>query len=259
MSEEKRPRCRAKQQGGAWELEFDKAPVGMGLSALEYHLRATPIRDPKEGRDAPDVKLPPNLCWQVFGKSLPDITEALGSHYEISLVREPFSQRAEAEAEAKKRAEESSRAAQAERVRRAMEDWLRNPSPPDPREQAKRDAEVDPREQAKRNAEAERARRAAEEWFRVSGTYSGYAGSYRSPFEDFFKQAQDQYKQAPPPRQRQEAGDPYRALLEGLPPDLLKKVYRTIAEAMHPDKGGSTEKMQRVNAAWDRIKKLVKL
>lgn len=103
------------------------------------------------------------------------------------------------------------------------------------------------------NAEADadaRARKAAEDFFRRSGkskpddrgpwTYGGFYGA----------------GQAPPRPSRTESGDPYRALLESLPKDVLKKVYRLIAAEVHPDKGGTTEQMQKVNAAWDRIKKL---
>lgn len=61
----------------------------------------------------------------------------------------------------------------------------------------------------------------------------------------------------PPPRPaagRHESA--YHDLVAGLPQDVLKKVYRLIATECHPDRGGSTEVMQRVNAAWDKIRDL---
>ena len=48
---------------------------------------------------------------------------------------------------------------------------------------------------------------------------------------------------------------PYHALLEGLSPEVLKSVYRVIALACHPDRGGDPEVMKRVNRAWARIEK----
>lgn len=68
----------------------------------------------------------------------------------------------------------------------------------------------------------------------------------------------DQHKPPPPPP-RPAAGQgtsPYHDMIARLPPDVLKKVYRLIATECHPDKGGSTEIMQRVNAAWDKIRDL---
>ena len=44
--------------------------------------------------------------------------------------------------------------------------------------------------------------------------------------------------------------------LERVPADEagFKRAYRETAMAAHPDRGGSTARMQAVNAAWDRIK-----
>lgn len=102
------------------------------------------------------------------------------------------------------------------------------------------------------NAKAEedaRARKAAEDFFRRTG---------KSKTDDWGAWTSYRFYggQAPPRPSRPEPGDPYRALLESLPKDVLKKVYRLIAAEVHPDKGGTTEQMQKVNAAWDRIKKL---
>lgn len=45
--------------------------------------------------------------------------------------------------------------------------------------------------------------------------------------------------------------------LEAVPADAkgFKDAFRAAAMAAHPDRGGSTERMQAVNAAWDRIKR----
>lgn len=49
--------------------------------------------------------------------------------------------------------------------------------------------------------------------------------------------------------------DAYAALhlLPSAPPDLVQAAYRVIAKQAHPDRGGSTEAMQRVNAAYELI------
>lgn len=49
--------------------------------------------------------------------------------------------------------------------------------------------------------------------------------------------------------------DPYGMLLREAPNDVIKKVYLMIATKVHPDAGGSTESMTRVNQAWDAIKR----
>lgn len=52
----------------------------------------------------------------------------------------------------------------------------------------------------------------------------------------------------------QAGDDPYGALLRLAPDDVLKRVYRLVATALHPDKGGSAEKMTRANQAWKAIR-----
>jgi len=49
--------------------------------------------------------------------------------------------------------------------------------------------------------------------------------------------------------------DPYGELLRLCDNALLKKVYRMIAAELHPDRGGSQEKMQAANLAWESIRK----
>ena len=48
--------------------------------------------------------------------------------------------------------------------------------------------------------------------------------------------------------------DPYSSLLSLAPNSVLKKVFRLIAAAVHPDAGGSGEKMTQANMAWSLIK-----
>lgn len=55
------------------------------------------------------------------------------------------------------------------------------------------------------------------------------------------------------------AEDPYSILLKAAPDDVLKKVYLLIVSKVHPDAGGSNEKMATVNTAWSEIKKERKL
>jgi hypothetical protein len=54
-------------------------------------------------------------------------------------------------------------------------------------------------------------------------------------------------------------GDPaYDELyvLENAPMEVVKGAYRALAMMNHPDHGGDTAKMQKINAAFDRIQKL---
>lgn len=48
--------------------------------------------------------------------------------------------------------------------------------------------------------------------------------------------------------------DAYGTLLRLAPDDVLKKVFRLIAAAVHPDAGGTGEKMAQANSAWNAIK-----
>lgn len=51
-----------------------------------------------------------------------------------------------------------------------------------------------------------------------------------------------------------EGEDPYGVLLRLAPDAILKKCYRLVATALHPDKGGSAEDMTRANQAWKAIR-----
>jgi len=42
-------------------------------------------------------------------------------------------------------------------------------------------------------------------------------------------------------------------LLPDAPPELVKAAYRTLAQLHHPDKGGDTEAMQKINEAYRRL------
>ena len=52
------------------------------------------------------------------------------------------------------------------------------------------------------------------------------------------------------------AGDAYRVLhlLPTAPPELVTAAHRCLAKLNHPDRGGSTMTMQRINAAVDVIR-----
>lgn len=43
-------------------------------------------------------------------------------------------------------------------------------------------------------------------------------------------------------------------LLPNAPADVITAVFRVLAKKYHPDMGGSTEKMQRLNAAMEVLK-----
>jgi hypothetical protein len=59
----------------------------------------------------------------------------------------------------------------------------------------------------------------------------------------------------PPPRPRQTPGDPYQTLhlLPSAPPEVVKAAYKALAMKLHPDHGGDTEAMQRINDAYRRL------
>ena len=48
---------------------------------------------------------------------------------------------------------------------------------------------------------------------------------------------------------------PLFAALQGMPDGTMDKVYRTLSQALHPDHGGSTELMSKLNNAYDEVKK----
>ena len=53
------------------------------------------------------------------------------------------------------------------------------------------------------------------------------------------------------------AGGPYATmfLLPGAPQELVKSAYRLLSFAWHPDKGGTTEQMSKLNLAYETIRK----
>lgn len=51
------------------------------------------------------------------------------------------------------------------------------------------------------------------------------------------------------------AESPYHDMLCDVPDEVLKRVYHLIAVGVHPDHGGSTELMSKVNDAWRMIQK----
>jgi hypothetical protein len=55
-----------------------------------------------------------------------------------------------------------------------------------------------------------------------------------------------------PPPVKPKASDPYVMLhlLPSAPPEVVKAAYKALAMKHHPDHGGATETMQRINAAY---------
>ena len=77
--------------------------------------------------------------------------------------------------------------------------------------------------------------------------------------EELFDAAR--HYRAPPPPPRPSAapgpGGPYEVLWlrPGAPPALVKAAYRTLAGLYHPDHGGDTESMRRLNLAYEQLGK----
>ena len=51
-------------------------------------------------------------------------------------------------------------------------------------------------------------------------------------------------------------GSPFHDMLCDVPMVTLKKVYRTLAIDCHPDRGGSSELMAKINDAWRQIEEV---
>jgi hypothetical protein len=70
------------------------------------------------------------------------------------------------------------------------------------------------------------------------------------------RQQAEQASQSSPTQQR---GKPLDTIIlefvKLIPQDCMVKAYRAAAMTLHPDKGGSMDKMSSLNAAWDRIQK----
>jgi curved DNA-binding protein CbpA len=43
-------------------------------------------------------------------------------------------------------------------------------------------------------------------------------------------------------------------LLPSAPPEVVRAAYKALAMKHHPDKGGSTELMQAINQAYERLR-----
>ncbi len=70
-------------------------------------------------------------------------------------------------------------------------------------------------------------------------------------YEDYEAECPPPY--TPPPRPK--PVDPYKTLhlLPSAPPEVVKAAYKALAMKLHPDHGGDTEEMQRLNAAYRRL------
>jgi len=58
-----------------------------------------------------------------------------------------------------------------------------------------------------------------------------------------------------PPAQITPEASHWRAFVELLPVDVLKKAYKEASRVLHPDANGSTEAMTQLNICWSAIKK----
>jgi len=58
-----------------------------------------------------------------------------------------------------------------------------------------------------------------------------------------------------PPPPKPKAVDPYVTLhlLPSAPPELIRAAFKCLAQIHHPDKGGETEVMQRINDAYKQL------
>ena len=66
---------------------------------------------------------------------------------------------------------------------------------------------------------------------------------------------EEEEESAPPPRQpkRPQKAEAYAALhlLPSAPPELIKAAYRALSRLNHPDHGGDTVAMQKINKAYE--------
>jgi hypothetical protein len=70
-------------------------------------------------------------------------------------------------------------------------------------------------------------------------------------YEDYEAECPPPY--TPPPRPK--PVDPYKTLhlLPSAPPEVVKAAYKALAMKLHPDHGGDTDAMQRINDAYRRL------
>ncbi len=66
------------------------------------------------------------------------------------------------------------------------------------------------------------------------------------------KQAKQERRSEPPPRQARTGRTWADDLLTSLSPELAERAFKALTRVLHPDIGGSTEAMQILNAARDR-------
>jgi hypothetical protein len=81
-----------------------------------------------------------------------------------------------------------------------------------------------------------------------------YARTVLGAKDEWVKQS-DSRRERHHARPRPQAVDPYQVLhlRETAPPELIRAAFKCLAQIHHPDKGGETEVMQRINAAYRRL------
>jgi hypothetical protein len=100
----------------------------------------------------------------------------------------------------------------------------------------------------------------------VKSTYADQAIAiarlWFSPVEVFGKprssgnEYRSSHNATPPPPPRSGSDDPFRTLylINTAPPEVITASYRALSRKHHPDLGGDTATMQRINAAYDQLK-----
>jgi hypothetical protein len=86
---------------------------------------------------------------------------------------------------------------------------------------------------------------------------SAYERIIRQLLEDVFITVETDSERTAPPRQATGSTDTYAVLhlLPTAPPELVESAYRCLSRLHHPDVGGNTTMMQRINAAASTIRK----
>lgn len=105
-------------------------------------------------------------------------------------------------------------------------------------------------------AGVERSRQREREAQRRAG--APFGSDPRVDFRNFWEAMYESSRQAPPPPPRKQPVDwpTILSVPSTATPAEIKTAYRKAALSVHPDRGGSTEAMARVNAAYDEAKRV---
>lgn len=92
----------------------------------------------------------------------------------------------------------------------------------------------------------------AEAWFNSHFAHSDYQ---QSSWND---QHSSSYRPPPPPPPKPSSDWDTLYLRTGAPIGLIDAAYRWWAKQSHPDQGGSTQRMQEINTAYERLRKIAR-